>query len=61
IVQTAHELDMVTVAEGVEDMAYVRYLQSLECEYVQGFVFYKPMPAAEFEERFLRNGERVAL
>ncbi|MEG0597566.1 MAG: bifunctional diguanylate cyclase/phosphodiesterase [Oscillospiraceae bacterium] len=61
IVQTAHELDMVTVAEGVEDMAYVRYLQSLECEYVQGFVFYKPMPAAEFEERFLRDGERAAL
>ena len=59
IVQTARELDMRTVAEGVESPDYVSYLRGIGCDYVQGFVFYKPMPAEEFEERFLRRGESI--
>lgn len=61
IVQTARELKMCTVAEGVETLDYVRFLQALGCDYVQGYVFYKPMPAAEFEERFVRGDERATL
>lgn len=57
IVQTAHELNMKTVAEGIETQNYVDYLKMLDCEFIQGFIFYRPMPADEFEERFLINGE----
>ncbi|MEG2870403.1 MAG: bifunctional diguanylate cyclase/phosphodiesterase [Clostridium sp.] len=61
IIQTAHELNMSTVAEGVETMEYVNYLQSLGCDYIQGYVFYKPMPATEFETRFILGDEYVTL
>lgn len=59
IIKTAHELGMKTVAEGVETKGFVEFLKELECEYVQGYVFYKPMPIEEFEERFLKNGEKA--
>ena len=37
---------------------YVR--RELCVDDVQGYVYYKPMPAEEFEERFLVNGEKVS-
>lgn len=54
IIQTAQELNMKIVAEGVETKGYVDFLQELCCDYIQGFYFYKPMPAADFEELFLK-------
>lgn len=61
IIQTARELGMKTVAEGVESPGYVEYLRSLGCDFIQGFVFYRPMPVEEFEERFVRGDEKVDL
>ena len=57
IVQMARELGIATVAEGVETRDYVEYLKLLGCDYIQGFVFYRPMPADEFERRFIQGGE----
>lgn len=59
IVETAKDLDMKVVAEGVETREYVEFLKSVSCDYIQGFVFYRPMPAEEFEERFVKNRERA--
>ena len=50
---------MRTVAEGVETQGDVDYLRSLGCDYIQGYVFYKPMPVDEFEERFVRGDEKA--
>ena len=61
ILQTANELNLETVAEGVEDRQYIDFLRKLGCDYVQGFVFYRPMPAEEFEERFLIRNEKIDL
>ena len=61
IIATARELGMRTVAEGEESRSYVEYLRSLGCDFIQGYVFYRPMPVEEFEERFLRRGETVPL
>ena len=61
ILQTANELNLETVAEGVEDRQYIDFLRELGCDYVQGFVFYRPMPAEEFEERFLIRNEKIDL
>lgn len=55
IIQTAHELDMTIVAEGIETKEYVDYLREIDCDYIQGFYFYRPMPADEFEEKFLQK------
>lgn len=61
IIGSAHDLGMSVVAEGVESQGYLDFLRESGCEYVQGFVFYRPMPVEEFEARFLKNGERVQI
>lgn len=58
IIAIAHDLGMAVVAEGVESREYLDFLREVGCEFVQGFVFYRPMPVQEFETRFLKNGER---
>ena len=43
----ASNLNMRVVAEGVETESQVSMLQSLECTCAQGFLFARPMPAAQ--------------
>ncbi len=45
IVRLAHELQLVVVAEGVEDEKVVAYLRSIDCDFAQGYFFGKPKPA----------------
>jgi EAL domain-containing protein (putative c-di-GMP-specific phosphodiesterase class I) len=45
IVRLAHELQLVVVAEGVEDEKIVAYLRSIDCDFAQGYFFGKPKPA----------------
>ena len=49
IISMAHRLHLSVVAEGVETRDQVRRLRAVGCDYVQGYYFAKPMPAAEFE------------
>jgi diguanylate cyclase (GGDEF)-like protein len=49
ILQMAGNLKMEVVAEGVETMAHVARLQALGCKYGQGFLFSRPISAAEVE------------
>lgn len=42
----AHQLQMYTVAEGIEDEADWRALQQLSCDAGQGYMIARPMPAA---------------
>lgn len=58
IVRMAKWLNIPTVAEGVEKAEQIEFLKSISCEYVQGFVFAKPMPVAEFEELAQNNQEK---
>lgn len=50
IVHMLKELNITTVAEGIECKEQVEFLKDIGCDLVQGFVFYKPMPILEFEE-----------
>jgi len=43
-----------TIAEGVETENQVKILQKLNCDYLQGFYFAKPMPIEELK-KFLQN------
>jgi len=52
IVQMAHSLDMVVVAEGVEYQEQGDYLLDLHCDQIQGYFYAKPLAfsaALEFE------------
>ena len=51
----ARKLNVKTVAEGIETKDQVDYLKEADCDMVQGYVFYKPMPAREFEYEILEK------
>jgi len=48
ITSLAHDLGMTVVAEGVEQTSQAVFLYSINCDYIQGFCFYKPMPFEDF-------------
>lgn len=50
IIQLAKNLNMKTVAEGIEEQEQVNFLREAGCDRIQGYVFYKPMPIEEFEK-----------
>ena len=52
-------LGLSVIAEGIEDRATADLLGSKGCEEGQGYYFGRPMPAAEFEQRFLVNDARL--
>ncbi|PZP50340.1 MAG: hypothetical protein DI596_15160, partial [Azospira oryzae] len=54
IIALAHSLKLRVVAEGVETRGQLEVLRHLECDQYQGYLFSRPLPAAEFEARFLR-------
>ncbi len=47
IIAMAHELDLVVVAEGVEKECQRDYLHRHGCDQFQGYLFGRPVPAAE--------------
>lgn len=57
IVMFASIIDLIgrlgknSVAEGVETHKQLDYLEKLGCDIVQGYVFDKPLPKGEFEQR----------
>ena len=53
IINLAHSLKLTVVAEGVETEEQSRLLRLLHCDQMQGYLFSKPVPAADFEARFL--------
>lgn len=54
IINLAKGLALDVVAEGIENIHQFRYLRMLGCDYGQGYLFSRPMPADEVE-RFLAN------
>lgn len=54
IVLMAHRLGIKVVAEGVETKEQEELLKKINCDYAQGYLFSKPIPAVEFE-RFLAS------
>ncbi|NJL90691.1 MAG: EAL domain-containing protein [Coleofasciculaceae cyanobacterium SM2_1_6] len=50
IINLAHDLGMDVIAEGIETSSQLYELQSLGCEYGQGFLFAKPLSALQATE-----------
>lgn len=51
MVKMTRDLGMKVIAEGVEDDVQLDYLKEMNCDYVQGYVFDKPLPESEFKKR----------
>lgn len=50
IINLARKLNLSVIAEGVETAEQLDFLIEEECEYVQGYYFYRPMPRKDIEK-----------
>ncbi|HUP45325.1 MAG TPA: EAL domain-containing protein, partial [Thermoanaerobaculia bacterium] len=46
----AHELGLKVIAEEVEQQEQLDFLLEHDCDYIQGFLFSRPVPLAELEQ-----------
>lgn len=49
VIQLAHSLELITIAEGVETLHQLQYLQQQGCDEIQGYYYSKPLLPAQFE------------
>ncbi|WP_018988667.1 bifunctional diguanylate cyclase/phosphodiesterase [Aromatoleum toluclasticum] len=56
IINMAHSLDLRVTAEGVESEAQRDFLRRLGCDFLQGYLIGRPMPAAELALRMADEG-----
>ena len=55
VVDMAKKLGIQTLAEGVETEEQYQFLRSIGCEMVQGYLFAKPTPMREIDEKVARG------
>lgn len=65
VIELGRNLGLRVIAEGVETVGQARFLKERGCEYAQGYLYARPMPAAMFvdflaAERQGRATERLA-
>ncbi|HOS39528.1 MAG TPA: EAL domain-containing protein, partial [Spirochaetota bacterium] len=51
IIDLAHNLSFMVVAEGVESSDQLAFLDDRRCDQYQGYFFSKPLPPDEFEKK----------
>ena len=56
VVSLATNLDMQTVAEGVEELEQLEILKQIGCTYIQGFIHSRPVPADQIPAVVKRLG-----
>ena len=58
-IRVAHELGLRTIAEGVETTEQARIVKELGFDYIQGYLYGKPLPADELIAQFAPRSTRV--
>ena len=57
LIKVAAQMQIHTVAEGIDNASQVQYLKQIGCDAVQGYHFFLPMTAEEFRNTAYRDGE----
>jgi EAL domain-containing protein (putative c-di-GMP-specific phosphodiesterase class I) len=57
ILALGHSLNLQIIAEGVETEEQLAKLKALDCQVGQGYLFGRPMEAAEAERRLVGGAE----
>lgn len=50
VVRMAKWLGLPVIAEGIETVSQADYLRSVGCNYIQGYLYSKPLPESQYEE-----------
>jgi diguanylate cyclase (GGDEF)-like protein/PAS domain S-box-containing protein len=61
IIAMAKSLELQVVAEGAETASQVAYLRGLGCDVIQGYVYSRPLPPAEFSRLLAEPARDEAL
>lgn len=56
IISLAHVLDLEVIAEGVEEPEQLKTLSNIHCDYIQGFIWGKPLTQDEAEKLLTDSG-----
>jgi diguanylate cyclase (GGDEF)-like protein/PAS domain S-box-containing protein len=59
IIGMAHTLKLEVIAEGVETAAQLAWLRDHDCDQAQGYLFSRPVPAADIESMLSRPQRRA--
>jgi EAL domain-containing protein (putative c-di-GMP-specific phosphodiesterase class I) len=59
ICHLAHSMDVRCIAEGIEHQEQMDVLRSVGCEFGQGYLMSKPLPAQECEQLFVTQRDRA--
>ena len=60
IIGMAHALSINIIPEGVENTNQLNYLEDLDCQVMQGFLFNRPMPVADFLKNVVNQHEKLS-
>ncbi|PSU87961.1 GGDEF domain-containing protein [Photobacterium kishitanii] len=59
IIDLAHNLGLAVVAEGVENMEQIAFLEAIGVEEFQGFYFNKPLTQCDFNRQYLSQTQQM--
>lgn len=55
LIGLAHSLELEITAEGIEDVEQFKRLKAGGCDYIQGYLFSKPIPDSEIDNIYNKN------
>ncbi len=55
VIEMAKGTNTTIICEGVETAEQARYLRELQCDMAQGYYYYRPMKASDFEKQILKR------
>jgi diguanylate cyclase (GGDEF)-like protein/PAS domain S-box-containing protein len=61
IIAMSHALGLKVLAEGVETQEQFQFLARLGCDFYQGYLYSRPLPAEEFASRWLQSNLTLSL